>query len=282
MSKTTQAFLSFGTAFALTGASATAASDKISPYAYELTEVFGLPITNSMVMSWIVSAVIIIAFRLSAGKPQLIPSRAQAIVESLIEGIRNLIEPIVGKRLLRPTFPLLIAFFVYILIQNWSGLLPGVGTFGHEIDGHFFYYMRPANADLNGTLALAIIAMIAWFYFVLKYAGVRTLIYDLFGNKASKSEVPTFLYYSLFIVFIMVGFIEVISILFRPVSLSLRLYGNVFGGENLLTNMTSLVSWVVPVPFYFLEVLIGFVQALVFTLLVAVYIGSICNHEEEH
>jgi F-type H+-transporting ATPase subunit a len=80
----------------------------------------------------------------------------------------------------------------------------------------------------------------------------------------------------------MVGFIEVISILFRPVSLSLRLYGNVFGGENLLTNMTNLVSWVVPVPFYFLEVLIGFVQALVFTLLVAVYIGSICNHEEEH
>lgn len=282
MSKTTQAFLTFGSLFALSATNATAASGKISPYAYELTQVFGLPITNSMVMSWVVSAVIIIAFRLCAGKPTLIPSRAQAIVESLIDGIRNLIEPIVGKRLLKPTFPLLIAFFVYILMQNWSGLLPGVGTFGHETDGHFFYYMRPANADLNGTLALALIAMAAWFYFVLRYAGFKTLIYDLFGNKASKHEVPALLYYALFVVFVIVGGIEVISILFRPVSLSLRLYGNVFGGENLLTNMTNLVSWVVPVPFYFLEVLIGFVQALVFTLLVAVYIGSICNHEEEH
>ena len=77
------------------------------------------------------------------------------------------------------------------------------------------------------------------------------------------------------------GFIEVISIVFRPISLSLRLYGNVFGGENLLHNMTGLVAWIVPIPFYFLEFLIGFVQALVFTLLVAVYIGSICNHEAE-
>jgi len=78
-----------------------------------------------------------------------------------------------------------------------------------------------------------------------------------------------------------VGLIEIVSILFRPVSLSFRLFGNVFGGENLLANMTSLISWIVPVPFYFLEILIGAVQAFVFTLLTAVYIGLICNHGDD-
>ena len=85
------------------------------------------------------------------------------------------------------------------------------------------------------------------------------------------------------VLFLAVGFIEILSILFRPVSLSFRLFGNVFGGESLLHSMFYLVpqiNWILPVPFYFMEVLIGLVQALVFTLLVAVYIGLICNHEE--
>ncbi|MCB1123168.1 MAG: F0F1 ATP synthase subunit A, partial [Verrucomicrobiae bacterium] len=114
-------------------------------------------------------------------------------------------------------------------------------------------------------------------------AGPKVLIFDLFGNKADKKETPTILFYFLTIVFLVVGVIEVVSIIFRNVSLPFRLFGNVFGGENLLHSMTGLVGWIVPVPFYFLELLIGFVQALVFTLLVSVYIGLICNHDsEEH
>jgi F-type H+-transporting ATPase subunit a len=106
---------------------------------------------------------------------------------------------------------------------------------------------------------------------------------DIFGNKADKKEIPTAIYYFLFVIFFAVGLIEVISIVFRPVSLSFRLFGNVFGGENLLVSMTNLIGYIVPVPFYFLEVLIGAVQAMVFTLLVAVYIGLICNHDDgEH
>jgi len=108
------------------------------------------------------------------------------------------------------------------------------------------------------------------------------LLKDIFGNKADKKEVPAVIYYPLFIIFFLVGIIEVISIAFRPISLSLRLFGNVFGGESLMHAMSGMQKWGLPAPFYFLELLIGFVQAFVFTLLVSVYIGLICNHGDDH
>jgi F-type H+-transporting ATPase subunit a len=257
----------------------------VSPYAYTLFEVAGFPVTNAMAMSWVISLVLVLVIRIWAGKPKMVPGKGQMVVETLVNGIYGLIEPIVGSRLVKPVFPVLIGLFTFILIQNWSGLIPGVGCFGfYNEHGHLDYWMRPGNADLNMTIALGLIHFCAWTYFVLRYAGVKVLMFDIFGNKADKREVPSFIYYPLFLVFIFVGFIEIISILFRNVSLPFRLFGNVFGGENLITEMTSLVGFMVPVPFYFLEILIGFVQALVFTLLVAVYIGLICNHEggEEH
>lgn len=254
----------------------------VSPYAYKIFGEGGF-ITNAMVTSWVISIALIVAVRAAVGTPTIIPGKGQAVVENLVMGLRDTVEPIVGKRMIGPTFPLLIGLFTFILIHNWSGLLPGVGTFGfYGEDGTLKYWMRPGNADLNMTLALAIVHFVAWLYFVLRYAGFKTLALDLFGNKADPKEVPGGIYIVLFGVFAVVGVIEVVSIIFRPVSLSFRLFGNVFGGENLLTSMTGLVPWIVPVPFYFLEVLIGFVQALVFTLLVAVYIGLICNHGEEH
>ena len=269
--------------FAATSLRAADDAAGVSPYAYPLTDVLGLPITNSMVTSWVFSLLIILIFRLASGSPKLIPTRGQAVVESLIEGIRDIVAPIVGKHMVKPTFPLLLGFFTFILIHNWSGLLPGVGSFGIKEGGHLTYFYRPANTDLNMTLALAIVSFVAWFFYIMKYAGPKTVLYDLFGNKAEKSEVPGALYVFLFFIFLAVGLIEIISILLRPVSLSFRLYGNMFGGENLLTSITGIAPWVVPVPFYFLETLIGLVQALVFSLLVAVYIGLICNHEgEEH
>lgn len=260
-----------------------AAEDGVSPSPYKLTELFGLPLTNSILTSWVISLVIILVVKRMVGKkPTLVPSRGQAMIEGMVGGVRDLIEPIVGKHLVRPTFWLLAGLFLFILINNWSGMLPGVGAYGfYDASGSLKYWQRPGNADMNMTLALAIIVQLAWFYYVFKYAGLKLLLYDWFGNKADPKEMPTVIYIALFPIFFAVGLIEVISWAFRTVSLSFRLYGNVFGGENLLTNMTDLVAWVVPVPFYFLEVLIGFVQALVFTLLAAVYIGLICNHESE-
>ena len=254
-----------------------------------LLNIGGFPITNSMVTSWVMSLILILGVKFLVGKPQLIPSKGQLVLESVIGGIRGIIEPIVGKKVFFPSFWLLTGLFFFILIQNWSGLLPGVGTIGYGVvDGDHFSIkkplIRPGNADLNMTLALALVANIFWIYFIIKYAGLKVIIKDWFGNKAEKTEVSSIIFGLLGIIFLAVGVIEVLSILFRPVSLTFRLFGNVFGGESLLHSMFYLVpqlKWILPVPFYFMEVLIGLVQALVFMLLVSVYIGLICNHDDE-
>ncbi len=283
MSRATQ----LATIFALSTTSVStfaAEAHGVSAAAEPLFTVGPLPVTNSMVTSWIVAVVLIIAVRLAIRKPKLIPTRGQAIVEHLVQGIYDLTSPIVGTRVAKATFPLLVALFTFILIQNWSGLVPGVGTIyiaDHEHAGGWHELLRPGNADLNGTFALAIVATLAWLYFIFRYAGPALILRDIFGNKADPKETPAFIYFPLFAIFFGVGLIEVISIVFRPISLSFRLFGNVFGGENLLHSMSTITPWILPVPFYFLELLIGFVQALVFTLLVSVYIGLICNHGDE-
>ena len=159
-----------------------------------------LPVTNSMVTSWVVALVLIIAIRIAIKRPKLIPTRGQAMVESLVQGIYDLISPIVGSKVAKPAFPLLVGLFTFILIQNWSGLVPGVGTIymvDHETGG-WMELIRPGNADLNGTLALAIVAIAGWFYFIMRYAGPSLVLKDIFGNKADKSEVPAIIYYPLF------------------------------------------------------------------------------------
>ena len=268
-----------------TGVPAFAAeSAGVESKATPLFSVGPLPVTNSMVTSWVVALVLIIVIRLAIGKAKLIPTRSQAIVENLVQGILDLTAPIVGAKVAKPTFPLLIALFTFILIQNWSGLFPGVGTIymtDHKT-GEWMELIRPGNADMNATLALAAVAFCGWFYFIMRYAGPAFVLKDIFGNKADKKETPAVIYYPLFIIFFAAGLIEVISIAFRPISLSFRLFGNIYGGENLMHAMSGIEKWGLPAPFYFLELLIGFVQAFVFTLLVSVYIGLICNHGDEH
>ena len=263
-------------------ASEAAGHSGVATAAEALFNIGPLPVTNSMVTSWVVAAVLIIAIRLAVGTPRLIPSKGQAIVESLVSGVLDLITPIVGKKVARPAFPLLVGLFTFILIQNWSGLFPGVGTIMFMEKGEWVEAVRPGNADMNGTIGLAIVAMSGWLYFILRYAGLKLILHDIFGNKADKKEIPAVIYYFLFVIFFAVGLIEMVSIAFRPVSLSFRLFGNVFGGENLMHAMSGISAYGLPIPFFFLELLIGFVQALVFTLLVSVYIGLICNHGDDH
>lgn len=259
-------------------------AEGVAPMAEPLFRFGSFPITNSMVTSWVVAIVVVILVRLAIKKPQLVPTRGQAIIESFVQGVLELTSPIVGSKVARHTFPLLVCLFIFILTQNWSGLLPGVGTvfMMDHANGRWMEFVRPGNADLNGTLALALVSFVCWFYFIMRYAGPRVVLFDIFGNKADRKEVPLPIYLFLFVVFFAVGLIEIISILFRPISLSFRLFGNVFGGENLMHAMSGLSRWGLPIPFYFLEVLIGFVQALVFTLLVSVYIGLITNHGDDH
>lgn len=198
--------------------------------------------------------------------------------------------------------------------MNWSGLLPTVGSVGEEqiatnvspadapkyiaegfkaaegevgVFEKFVPFLRPANTDLNTTLALAIISFGAWIYFVVKNVGVGGFLKDTFGNKADKKDVALPLYLSLFFVFFAVGCIDIVSIIMRLLSLSFRLFGNNFGGEALLENMHHLaiglprwISWIIPIPFYLLEMLIGLIQAFLFALLTAVYIGLLTGQEE--
>jgi F-type H+-transporting ATPase subunit a len=265
-----------------------ASSEGVNPSAQDLFHIGGLPISNSIFTTWLIAALIIIAIRLAVGTPKLIPGKGQGVVEGMAQGLRDALEPIVGKKMIGKTFPLLCGFFVFILLMNWSGLLPGVGTIKFQHDGHWLDAIRPANSDLNTTLALSVLSFVAWTYFVLRYAGFKVLVFDLFGNKADKKEVGMLMWVLLIPIFFAVGGIEVVSIAFRLISLSFRLFGNVFGGENLIhalsdpSTLGAFATYVVPAMAGLLEILVGLIQAFVFTLLSAVYIGLICNHEGGH
>jgi F-type H+-transporting ATPase subunit a len=265
-----------------------ASSEGVNPSAQDLFHIGGLPISNSIFTTWLIAALIIIAIRLAVGTPKLIPGKGQGVVEGMAQGLRDSLEPIVGKKMIGKTFPLLCGFFVFILLMNWSGLLPGVGTIKFQHDGHWLDAIRPANSDLNTTLALSVLSFVAWTYFVLRYAGFKVLVFDLFGNKADKKEVGMLMWVLLIPIFFAVGGIEVVSIAFRLISLSFRLFGNVFGGENLIhalsdpSTLGAFATYVVPAMAGLLEILVGLIQAFVFTLLSAVYIGLICNHEGGH
>ncbi len=298
MGKFTKIFVSFCCAQIFGSTSAFAASVK----ADTLFDIAGFPVTNSMLTTWIFAAVIIILFRLLIwGGAKLAPSCGQQIIESMVDGLRGIFEPLMGAKAFKGAFPLLLGFFAYILIMNWSGLLPGVGSIGeehvvvsavegattHKEQAHFVPFLRPANTDLNTTLALSIISFCAWIYFVGKYVGVKGFLKDTFGNKADKKEIALPIYFALFFVFFAVGCIDIVSIIMRLLSLSFRLFGNNFGGEVLLENMHHLAislprwaSWIIPIPFYLLEMLIGLIQAFLFSLLTAVYIGLLTGHEE--
>ena len=266
----------------LTPAAIFANAGGVNPQAETLFNIGQFGVTNSILTTWILAAIIIIAVRVLVGTPKIIPSRGQALVENMASGLRDSLEPIVGKNMIGKVFPTLCGFFIFILLMNWSGLLPGVGTIKYQNEGHWVEAIRPATSDLNTTLALSVISFVAWTYFVLRYAGFKTLVFDLFGNKADKKEIGFPMWILLSFIFLGVGGIEVVSIAFRLISLSFRLYGNVFGGENLIHSLGGLSPYVVPALAGLLEVLVGLIQAFVFTLLSAVYIGLICNHEGGH
>ena len=245
-----------------------------------------LPITNSMIMSWIVAVGLIVFAQVATRKMQRVPAGAQNFWEWLVESLRNFLEGIIGRHLVQRTFWFFATIFIFILSANWFGLIPGVGTVGWGEPGpHGFRIAEPlfrgANADLNLTLAMALVFMGCWLVWSLREVWPIGFVKELF---APKGDTTGFLKVLMVVVFFAAGCIEVISILFRPISLSFRLYGNIFAGENMLETMARLVpslGWLLPIPFYFLELLVGLVQALVFMLLTAVFTLLMCQHEEE-
>lgn len=253
----------------------------------EIGHLFGLPITNSMVVTWIVALGLILFARVATRRLRPVPEGAQNFWEWLVESLYNYLEGILGGPLARKTFWFFATLFIFILFSNWAGLLPGVGSIGWKItlaDGSTDWrpFFRGANADLNMTFAMAMVFFFLWTVWALQANGVGGFFSHLFGAKGETSGA---LKWFLAVVFFLVGWLEVVSILFRPVPLSFRLFGNIYAGENMLESMAVLggvaLGWLISIPFYFLEVLVGLVQALVFMLLTAVFTLLICQHENE-
>lgn len=254
--------------------------------AVELGRVFGLPITNSMVVTWITALILIVFARLATRNMQLVPDGAQNFWESLVEGLSTFLEGVIGSHLVARTFWFFASIFIFILAANWVGLIPGVGTIGwghrtaegFKIDQPVF---RGANADLNLTLAMALVFFACWIVWALQEQGPIGFLRELFAPKGESAGLMKVV---MVMVFFAVGCLEIVSILFRPISLSFRLYGNTFAGENMLETMSTHfpgLGWLLPIPFYFLELLVGLVQAMVFMLLTAVFTLLICQHENE-
>jgi len=251
------------------------------------------PVTNSIVVTWVVAIAVIIFAQVAMRKVRAVPSGAQNFWEWLVESLFAFIEGIIGRKLARKTFWFFGTIFIFILFNNWFGLLPGVGTIGRGVEtAHGFQvtapFLRGGNADLNMTAAMSAIFMVLWFVWSVQTVGVKGFILELFGPKGDSTG---FIKYMMIVVFFLVGFLEVISTAFRPVSLTFRLYGNMFAGENLLEAMSNMIqhpAWakavfsaLLPVPFYFLELLVGLVQAFVFMLLTTVFTALMCAHDEE-
>ena len=258
----------------------------LSQKALEIARPFGLPITNSMVVTWIVAIGLIVFAQLATRKMTQVPGTAQNLLEWLVESVYNLLESIIGDHLVKKTFWFFGTIFIFILATNWAGLIPGVGTigWGHVTD-HGFLVEKPlfrgANADLNLTLAMALIFFGCWIVWAVQEVGVKGVATELFAPKGDTTGALKIL---MIFVFVAAGLLEIVSILFRPISLSFRLYGNVFAGENMLETMATMVpglGWLLPIPFYFMELLVGLVQAMVFMLLTAVFTLLICQHHEE-
>lgn len=288
---------------------------EISLAAETITHIGSFPITNSLALTWLVMALLFGISIAASTSLKLVPSYGQSILESVIEGLYNFFESVVGHHV-KALFPLIASFFIFILVSNWIGLLPGVGTIGffhtrtsaelvaekqlvasqetggnsgsevatgelqqgvvatektepstenEKVEPKFTPLFRGPTADLNTTIALALIAFMA-----IQYFGFKTLGFK-YGSRFVNLKNPIMFF---------VGFLEIISDISKVISFAFRLFGNIFAGEVLLAVMAFLMPFIAPMPFLMLELFVGFIQALVFSTLTAVFVNVAIAHEE--
>lgn len=250
-----------------------------------LFTVLGLPVTNSMVCTWIVAALIIVIVRVTAWKSvKEIPSGPQNVMEAIIEGWEGLIGDILDKKVAGWVFPFATTFFIFIVISNLTDLVPGVGSIGSNQNGHFVPFFRPPTTDANLTVAMAGIFLVLSLFWAVRYNGFWGLIKHIFGVKMQTNK---FAYPLFFLLFLFIGAMELLSVGFaRPVALAMRLYGNIFAGESILDMIfhspSLLVSLALSTFMYFYETFVCLVQAFVFAMLVVAFVGTLCTHAEEN
>jgi F-type H+-transporting ATPase subunit a len=263
-------------------------------FAEPIAHVGKFTVTNSLVMSW-ATVIILVAFFVAVGRkvknpPAGGPGKLQNLFEIILEQALNLADSVTGSRKKTQKFlPVVLSLFLFILLNNWLGLLPGVGTIGFvQSEGakHVFVpFLRGGSADLNTTLALSLFAVVLSHILGVAWVGAWNHFNKFFNFKAFAQifkkgrKEPILIMVNPIKAF--VGLIEVVGELAKVASLSLRLFGNIFAGEVLLASMMAISAFLLPLPFMFLELIVGIVQALVFAVLTLAFM-SIATTAEEH
>ncbi|MDD5415988.1 MAG: F0F1 ATP synthase subunit A [Candidatus Daviesbacteria bacterium] len=222
-----------------------------------------LPITNTLLVSWITMFILVVLSILATRKVQLVPSGLQNLFEMVLDFGYTTVSDLAGEKKAKVFFPVVMTFFLFILAANWIGLLPGFATITFDKEP----LLRSMNSDLNMTLALALTSAFLTHSFAIRYLG--------FLGYLSK-------WFSLNPIFLFVGILEIVSELTKIVSLSFRLFGNIFAGEVVLSTVSSIFAFIAPLPFYFLEIIVGFVQAAVFMMLTLVFMVLLSEKHEAH
>ena len=258
--------------------------------AEEVFHLFGFPITNSIIGSWITMIVVVGFSYMVTRRMKVVPGRLQSAFEFLLGWLYDLCQRVAGEENGRRFFPVVATIFLFIAFNAWLGLLPGFGSI--EIvnsEGHHVHLLRGANTDINLPLALALMSFVFVEYFGLRSLGLRYLkkfinvggffrsIGQIFRGrlKAGFSGLITGF------IDIFVGLLEALSELIRIVSFTFRLFGNMTAGEILLLIAAFLIPWLFALPFYGLELLVGFVQALIFGGLTLVFLTLAVAHHGE-
>ena len=242
----------------------------ISLAAEDVFHIGSFGVTNAMLMAFIVLIVLTVLSLSLRAKLKMVPGMMQNIAELILEGALGLMDSVLGSRKNSEKYlPLVFTIFIFVLCSNWLGLLPGVGSVmvGHGADA--VPLLRSPASDLNFTLALALIAVTMVNVFGVAAIGIKQRI-SVFFNFGSPLK-------------FFVGILELISEFARIISFTFRLFGNVFAGEVLLAIMALLVPYLVPLPFMFLEIFVGFIQAFIFGMLTLVFVAlAVTPHEGEN
>lgn len=243
----------------------------ISLAAETIFTIFGFPVTNSIIMTWLTMLILVGLGMIVTRRLTMVPGKLQNFVEAILEFFINLANGILqDRRLTLRVFPIVCTLFLLIVLSNWLGLLPGVGTIGfvHEVHGEQTLqpFFRPTNADINSTLSWAIISIVT-----TQVLGVIALGFSAHAGKFVNLKA---LFTGGFegVINFAVGILEIFSEISKMVSFSFRLFGNIFAGEVLLTVIAFLVPYVAPLPFYLLELFVGLIQGVVFVTLTLVFI----------
>ncbi len=232
------------------------------------------PVTNTLLMSWSIMAFLFVVVAVTRKKLKTVPVGLQNMVELGIEKLLNFMESVTGdRREAKKFFPLVATIFIFVILSNWLEIVPGLGTIGiwEELHGErvLVPFIRSASADLNVTLAIAVISV-----FSIQIFGIMALGVFKYAGKFISFKGPIEFF---------VGILELVSEVAKMISFSFRLFGNIFAGEVLLTIVLFLVPYLVPLPFLFLEIFVGFIQALVFSMLTLVFLKvATTSHEEHH